>query len=33
MIVQVKRKTYVADAVFTVYNCEEEKKKNGKRNG
>lgn len=33
MIVQVKRKTYVADAVFTIYNYEEEKEKNGKRNG
>lgn len=33
MIVQVKRRTYVADAVFTIYNCEEEKEMNGKRNG
>lgn len=33
MIVQVKRRTYVADAVFAIYNCEEEKEKNGKRNG
>lgn len=33
MTVQVKRETYVADAVFTVYNREKEKETNEKRNG
>lgn len=31
MLVQAERKTYVADAVFTVCGCEEEKREERKR--